>query len=87
MTRYESFRKIGPRYEKKPFYSCNVPSEVFTSLSHELIGKYLYRNTPSTIRKIERKRCPYCGSFDEITIYREFPNGERIKTVYTVPIS
>ena len=84
MTRYECFRKEGTRYSSVPYRTCNVPSEVFLDLADTLRTKFLHHS--ECIRKIDHRRCPYCDSFEEITVYWELPNGERSKTVYTVPL-
>ena len=83
MVRYESFRKEGHRYSSVPFKVCTDNHAVFVSLCQELMNKYLHK--PTCDIRITRRRCPYCGSFDEVTVFYKFPNGERTKTVYTVP--
>ena len=84
MTRLDLFNKTETGYEK--IYSCTDASKVLTSLAHDLTSRYLY-NKKTTITRIVRSRCNLCGSFDEITIYRKLPNGDRTKAVYIVPIS
>lgn len=84
MTHYELFRKNGARYASAPFRTITTPSIVFASLANVLMAKYLHHS--DGIERITRRRCPYCDSFDEVSVIHRFPNGERIKAVYTIPI-
>ena len=86
MVKYEIFDKVGNRYSLSPRYVCNNPAKVFAALSGWLVDKYLKKSGWSGVKKIERRRCPYCDSFDEIIIYHEMPNGDKTKIVFTVPV-
>jgi hypothetical protein len=82
MAKKEMFRKNGARYETAPFYSCNDPHKVYIALAEELATKYLLHDelTP----RVVRRRCPYCDFLDEIIFFYRSPNGDNIKTVYTI---
>lgn len=83
MTRYEMYKKEGNKYV--PFRSCSAPNEVFSHLAQTLTARYLLPASRRSACRIERRRCPYCESFDEIIVFDKLPNGDRIKTVFTVP--
>jgi len=85
MTKLEMFRKDGARYSPVPFYRTVNPSEVFHQLSAALTARYVLAPSRRSSAKVTRSRCPYCDSFDEITVIDTFPNSDRIKSVFTVP--
>ena len=87
MIRYQAFKKEGSRYSATPAFTCETPATVFATLSRMLIAKYVQRDRPNGIRRIEKRRCPYCDFFDEITFYVSDPSGSRSKIVFTVPFN
>ena len=82
MTNYKIYAKYGTKYTLL-IKECRKPNEVFFELSRVLLDKYVDHKGSY---KIEKRRSLICDAFDEITVFYTFPNGDKIKTIYTVPI-
>lgn len=85
MTMYQIFKHDGKQYSSAPVFTCENPVTVFSVLSKMLTAKYVEKKRPCGIHRIEKRRCPYCDFFDEITCYVKEPSGIRTKIVFTVP--